>query len=105
MFHHSANNGTMKKKLKTLSQRSCMGLALVLALSSCTMEKRAYRSGYHLEWNKHKLDPSKQTQVSNEHSNQDQMEEEVSLQTVNDTIHKSSFVAVTDDNKQADTNG
>ncbi len=40
--------------MKNLKYLSFIGLALMLVLSSCTMEKRIYMSGYHIEWNKSK---------------------------------------------------
>lgn len=41
------------------------GLSIMTVLASCTMEKRVYMSGYHIEWNKSKHSPDKQT-TSNE---------------------------------------
>lgn len=35
----------------------------MLVLSSCTMEKRIYSSGYHIEWNKSKQNPNRQELV------------------------------------------
>ncbi|MGI6591970.1 MAG: TM2 domain-containing protein [Bacteroidales bacterium] len=28
----------------------CLGVAIMMALTSCTMQKRVYTSGYHIEW-------------------------------------------------------
>ncbi len=28
----------------------CLGVAVMMALTSCTMQKRVYTSGYHIEW-------------------------------------------------------
>jgi len=28
----------------------CLGVAMMMALTSCTMQKRVYTSGYHIEW-------------------------------------------------------
>ncbi len=28
----------------------CIGVAIMMVLSSCTMQKRVYTSGYHVEW-------------------------------------------------------
>ena len=33
---------------------SVVGFSILLALSSCTMEKRVYMSGYNIQWNTHK---------------------------------------------------
>ena len=39
--------------MKLLQHLSFLGLAIItLVLTSCTMEKRVYMSGYHIEWNK-----------------------------------------------------
>jgi len=36
--------------MKTIRNISLVGLTIMFVLSSCTMEKRVYRSGYHTEW-------------------------------------------------------
>jgi hypothetical protein len=41
------------------------GLSLLLALPSCTMEKRVYMSGYNIQWNIHKSNSDKQQSVTN----------------------------------------
>jgi hypothetical protein len=40
--------------MKSIKQLSFIGLAIVLVLTSCTLEKRIYSSGYHIEWHKGK---------------------------------------------------
>ena len=47
-----------------------MGLAIASVFSSCTMEKRVYSSGYHIEWNhnKNNTDNSKMSYSANETS-------------------------------------
>lgn len=52
--------------MKSLKQLSFIGLAITLVLSSCTMEKRIYMSGYHIEWSKSKHNPDKQELVNND---------------------------------------
>jgi len=49
--------------MKNLKHLLFSGLALMLVLSSCTMEKRIYSSGYHIEWNKSKQNPDRQELV------------------------------------------
>jgi len=46
--------------MKNLKPLLFSGLALLLVLSSCTVEKRAYLSGYHIEWNRSKQNPDRQ---------------------------------------------
>lgn len=36
--------------MKSIKQLSFIGLAIMLVLSSCTMEKRIHMSGYHIDW-------------------------------------------------------
>jgi uncharacterized membrane protein YqaE (UPF0057 family) len=36
--------------MKTIKNLIYAGLAFTLVMSSCSMEKRAYRSGYHIDW-------------------------------------------------------
>ncbi len=50
--------------MKTLKHLLFSGLALMLVLYSCTMEKRIYSSGYHIEWNKSKQNPDRQKLAS-----------------------------------------
>jgi hypothetical protein len=53
--------------MKNLKNQLFFGLALILVLSSCTMEKRMYMPGYHVEWNKskHHADKSELTNINN----------------------------------------
>lgn len=45
--------------MKLIKHASFAGLAIILALSSCTMEKRLYMSGYNMNWNKSSHTPEK----------------------------------------------
>lgn len=38
--------------MKTTKHLTIIGLAITVALSSCSIEKRVFMSGYHIEWNK-----------------------------------------------------
>jgi hypothetical protein len=40
------------KTIKIITKFSFLGLSIAILLSSCSMEKRLYSSGYHIEWNK-----------------------------------------------------
>lgn len=50
--------------MKSIKQLSFIGLAIMLVISSCTMEKRVYTSGYHIEWNKSKHNTDKRELVN-----------------------------------------
>ncbi len=52
--------------MKSIKQLSFIGLATMLVLSSCTMEKRVYMSGYHIEWKKSTHNLDRQELVSND---------------------------------------
>jgi TM2 domain-containing membrane protein YozV len=45
---------TNNKQMRTLKQLFLVGAAAALLTSSCTMEKRVYMPGYHIEWNNSK---------------------------------------------------
>ena len=47
-----------------------IGLAIMLILSSCTMQKRVYMPGYHVEWFKSKHNQVKQDLASNDNGKQ-----------------------------------
>ncbi len=51
--------------MKLLQQLSFIALAITLVLTSCTIEKRVYMPGYHIEWLNGRHSPDKQT-TSNE---------------------------------------
>jgi hypothetical protein len=40
--------------MKNIKNLSFLGLAIAIFLSSCSMEKRIYTSGYHIDWHKSK---------------------------------------------------
>lgn len=44
--------------MKSYRQAFLLVLGFALAFSSCTMEKRRYTSGYHIEWHNHKQSPN-----------------------------------------------
>jgi TM2 domain len=69
--------------MKSLRQFFFTGLAIALFLSSCTMEKRVYMSGYHIEWNKSKHNSDKQELSSNDNGKQNQAS--VGEHSVNET--------------------
>lgn len=60
--------------MKFLRQSFLLSLFLLLVTGACTVEKRIYRSGYHVHWNKGKHRPSKPVLVKNASSKQTQPE-------------------------------
>ena len=52
--------------MKSIKQLSFIGLVIMLILPSCTMEKRVYMSGYHINW-KNQQNPDRQELASNNH--------------------------------------
>ena len=90
--------------MKSIKQLSFIGLAIILVLNSCTMEKRVYMSGYHIEWKKSKHNPDKQELVSNENGKQTAQNQ---IGTVELSINKTNSVVnsfeptITDDNISA----
>jgi TM2 domain-containing membrane protein YozV len=50
----TTNNKQQTKHMRTLKQLFLVGAAAALLTSSCTMEKRVYMPGYHIEWNNSK---------------------------------------------------
>ena len=54
--------------MKSIKQFSFIGLAVMFVLTSCTMEKRVYMSGYHIEWLNGKHNPNKNELASKDNS-------------------------------------
>ncbi len=50
--------------MRNLRKTLVLSAAALVLITSCTMEKRVYMPGYHIEWNNGKTTASKQTQVS-----------------------------------------
>jgi hypothetical protein len=71
--------------MKSIKQLSFIGLAIMLVLNSCTMEKRVYMSGYHIRWNKSKHNPDKQELVKNDNSKQTVEQSESETNSVDDS--------------------
>jgi TM2 domain-containing membrane protein YozV len=56
--------------MKSIKQFLFIGLSIMLVLTSCTIEKRVYMSGYHIEWKNGKQNSNKQELVSNDNKKQ-----------------------------------
>lgn len=82
--------------MKSIKQLSFIGLAIMLVLTSCTMEKRVYMSGYHIEWKKSKHNPDRQELASNDNGKQNQIG--TVEQSENETNTVVNSPTVTDDN-------
>ena len=88
--------------MKSLKQLSFIGLAITLVLTSCTMEKRVYMSGYHIEWNKSKHNPDRQELVSNDNGKQTEQNQIVTgKQSEIETSTVDNFPTVIEDNLSA----
>jgi len=89
----------MKMKMKSIKQLSFIGLAITLVLTSCTMEKRVYMSGYHIDWKNGKRNSNKQELVSNDNVKQTEQNQIVSVeQSENENNTVDNSPTVTDDN-------
>ncbi len=51
--------------MKSINHLTFIGLAMSLVLTSCTIEKRVYMSGYHIEWKNGKQNSKKQGLANN----------------------------------------
>lgn len=101
------------KKIKLLSLG---GLVLAFILSSCSMDKRVYTSGYHIQWNTDVKSESKQEVVKNTTPNKVQLEnkqveftsstpETISNIPANKSeVIENNFTASTDNSNTANTN-
>lgn len=87
--------------MKSIKQLSFIGMVITLVLTSCTMEKRVYMSGYHIEWNKRIHNSDKQELVISENSKKSDenitvtVEQLVKATNTNDTYFTST---ATDEN-------
>lgn len=86
--------------MKSIKQLSFIGLAITLGLTSCTMEKRVYMSGYHTEWYKSKHNPDRQELASNDNGTQTKQNQTVTIEesaNETNTVDNSFAPTVTDD--------
>lgn len=87
--------------MKSIKQLPFIGLAITLVLTSCSMEKRVYMSGYHIEWNTSKHNSNRQELVNNDN---EKKTEPNKINTVeqseneNNTFDNSFSPTVADDN-------
>lgn len=67
--------------------RFSVGLVFLAgALSACTIEKRKYRDGFHVEWCEKKIQPSKEVMCQKEQSTALAMEREILTPSTADTV-------------------
>lgn len=66
--------------MKSIKQLSFIGLAITLVLTSCTMEKRVYMSGFDTEWYKSKHNPDRQELASNDNGTQTKKNQTVTIE-------------------------
>jgi len=84
--------------MKSIKQLSFIGLAITLVLNSCTMEKRVYMSGYHIDWKNGKRNSNKQELVSNDNVKQTEQNQIVSVEQSENENTVDNSPTVTDDN-------
>lgn len=88
--------------MKSIKQLSFIGLAIMLVLTSCTMEKRVYMSGYNIGWNKSTHNPDKQQLVSSDNRKQVEQKKIVIVeQSANEINTIDNVPTVTDENMTA----
>lgn len=88
-------------KMKSIKQLSFIGLAIMLVLTSCTMEKRVYMSGYHIEWKKSKHKPDRQELANHDNAKQTEQNQTVTVEqseAATNTVDNSFVPTVTEDN-------
>lgn len=56
--------------MKSIKLISFILLAIAISMSSCSMEKQVYTSGYHIDWNKSKQNTDRQELVSKDNPKQ-----------------------------------
>ena len=83
--------------MKTLHKLSFIGLAIVLVLSSCTVEKRVYMSGYHIEWLNGKHNPDKNELANKDNSKKSDENKSVTVEQ-SQTADNSIAPTATEDN-------
>lgn len=79
--------------MKAIKQISLIGLAIIFVLTSCTMEKRLYTSGYHVAWKNGKHTSKKQELVSTENQKTDvtkQIVKDEQTVTTTNSVEKTS---------------
>jgi hypothetical protein len=91
--------------MKSIKQLSLIGLSITIALCSCSIQKRVYMSGYHINLNKSKNNPYSQELVSNtnkKHSDLNQIgtveqsENEANIVNNSSTISEEKITASVD---------
>lgn len=85
--------------MKSIKQLSYIGLAIMFVLTSCTMEKRVYMSGYHIEWLNGKHSPDKQTaSIDTKNIEENKTVTTEQSETATNTVDNFSAQTVTDNN-------
>ena len=74
--------------MKTIKQLMFIGMVIALVLSSCSIQKRVYLSGYHIEWNKLKHNLDKQQLVSNNNIKDKELSKTVTVEKSENKINQ-----------------
>ena len=87
--------------MKIIKQISFIGLTIMSVLTSCTMEKRVYTSGYHVAWKNGKHSSNKQELLNTENEKQIVRNQIVKIEqtfTANNNVDKTSAGILNEDN-------
>ena len=90
-------------QMKKAKQFLFVALAAIIALSSCTMEKRAYRQGYHISWNNnsnHHLTAKNNVKKHNDKGEAQIDEQSETAKTIDDRYIEDDNQIASLDNKQ-----
>ena len=80
LFHGKRNLTYFKLNFLKMKKITLLALAAIFVVSSCTIEKRLYNSGYHVEWN-HSKKHVDTDQLAQEESNTEVREVAVAQET------------------------
>jgi TM2 domain-containing membrane protein YozV len=91
--------------MKSLKQLSLIALVITLVLNSCSIEKRVYMSGYHITWNKTRVNHDKQ-ELANNYNAKDKKQNKIATlsQTENDSYKAQNSMEAINDNYIASLN-
>ena len=90
--------------MKSMKQIFFITLSTMLILTSCTMEKRVYMSGYHTEWYKSKHTPDRQGSANNNNETITKLNKNLTIDesaSETNTVENTFIQPVIDDNISA----
>jgi TM2 domain-containing membrane protein YozV len=81
-----------------------IGIAVMFLLSSCTMEKRVYLSGFHVEWKKSKEHVNHQEQIRNNALIEAEQNQVATVSTLKNNDNAKNNNSTVEDNEALSTN-